>query len=124
MKEHWNPGNLRVKILVNVEPGDINAPTDELTERGYAMVEQLENNNDAEYCWHLCNWACWSGDEVQPENLFSDVDVCNHGIVFVNPETNVWFLALSNGWLHGTEAEVREYIRTHHDKTFWDAREK
>lgn len=108
---------MRIPILLNVEMGFLNSPTDELEEHGYIEAEKLDDTDDAEHFWHLCNWDHWS--ETQPENLFSDVCTCSHGIVFVNPETNTWYLALSNGWLAGDEKTIKDYIHKHHNDTFW-----
>ena len=102
---------MQIKILLNTPL------TEELVEHGYLEADKLDNKEDAEYFWHLCNWWHWSA--TKPRNLFSDVENCGHGIAFVNPKTEQWFLALSGGWLCGTEDDIRDYIHRNYKRLDW-----
>lgn len=72
---------------------------------------------DAEKYWDMCNWSCKG--TPKPGCLVSDLSYCNHGIVFVNPETKLWHLALSTGWLVGDRSKIQEYVNTHVLESYW-----
>lgn len=97
---------IKVYIFANGVPfyrGTIDLNTDVFTEK------------EAEKCWHLCNWSCWT--EEKPENNHTDIGVCGHGLALQTP-TETW-LALSCGWMHGTSTEIAEYAMKNKDKGFW-----
>ncbi len=81
---------------------------------GYIEVDTF----DAERCWQLCNWVHWS--EAKPKEVHSDIDSCNHGLIVHNPDTNEYWLALSNGWLNSNIEEIKGYVERNWQKTFWD----
>lgn len=72
---------------------------------------------DAEKCWNLCNWTSWA--KKKPENLYSDIGLCSHGICFTNPDTKEKWLALTSGWLVGNDTDITEYIKDNKDKAVW-----
>lgn len=72
---------------------------------------------DAEKCWNLCNWDCWT--EKKPDNVHTDIERCNHGLIVYNPETKEYWLALSHGWFYGKSYEVAEYIYHHWREQEW-----
>lgn len=102
---------MQVKILLNTPL------TEELVEHGYLEADKFDSKEDAERFWDLCNWS--HRDTTKPMNLFSDIEHCGHGIVFINPENNLWYLALSAGWLCGTENDIRDYIHRNHKNLDW-----
>jgi hypothetical protein len=61
-------------------------------EQGYIEVVKF----DSQDCWDLCNWSCYQ--DIKPENLHSDIEVANSDIIFHNPKTNKYHLALPSGW--------------------------
>ena len=87
------------------------------THLGYAEVEKLETEDDAEYIFNLCNWSHWA--EEKPKNLHANISSCNHGLSLVNPETQKRYLALSNGWLVGTSTEISDYVRNNKNNLIW-----
>lgn len=85
---------------------------------GYIEVENDDSNNIEEYCFNLCNWINWS--ESKPENLFSEISNCNHGICFYLPNKNIYCLALSVGWLYcGDKSKIEDYAMKHKNKQYW-----
>ena len=60
---------------------------------GYITADKFDEDD----CWNLCNWSCWS-KEGKPENLHSELDVCNSDVAFLNPDTNIWYVAKHVGW--------------------------
>lgn len=97
-----------------------NLRTDKPRELGYIEVKDEEiNKYNANECWHICNWSNWS--KVKPSCLQSDIVYCTHGIVFVYPglQAEVHCLALSDGWLVGTEEEVQKYATEHVNDPVW-----
>ena len=85
----------------------------EPVERGYLELDTFDENE----CFHICNWWHWS--KTKPECLHSDIDICQHGIVFVNPETDIHCLALSSGWLYGKAEHIQNYVNAHLDSAVW-----
>lgn len=81
---------------------------------GYAEVETF----DAEHIWGLCNWGEYT--EEKPENLFANISSCGHGLCVINPETQEYHLALSHGWLIGTEKEISDYVFEHRHDVIWN----
>lgn len=63
-----------------------------INEAGY--IEQQEF--DAEECWNLLNWSCWT--EEKPENVFSHLSVCNSDIILYNVESDTYHVCLPFGW--------------------------
>lgn len=61
---------------------------------GYIIADKF----DEDECWDLCNWSCWRRKEGKPENLHSELDVCNSDVAFLNPDTNIWYVAKHVGW--------------------------
>lgn len=49
---------------------------------GYIIADKF----DEDECWDLCNWSNWRRYEGKPENLHSDLCVCNSDVAFFNPE--------------------------------------
>lgn len=82
-------------------------------DRGY-----IESNEfSISMFWDMCNWHVRG--LPKPENLHSDIEYCDHGIVFVNPETNIHYMALSIGWLQGTEQGIQNWVTQHKSEIFW-----
>lgn len=82
-------------------------------ERGYLEMDEF----DEDKCFYLCNWCLWT--KTKPECLHSDVTTCQHGIVFMNPETDIHCLALSDGWLYGKIEHIQNYVNAHLDNAAW-----
>lgn len=80
---------------------------------GYIEIDQF----DANKCWELCNWRVWTKEK--PENLYSHICACSHGICFTNPETKEKWLALSFGWLVGNIVDISEYVKKNKDNILW-----
>jgi len=80
---------------------------------GYVELPEF----DAEKCWDLCNWDCWA--ERKPDNVHTDIERCNHGLIVYNPEAKEYWLALSHGWMHGNVYEISEYVYYHWKEDFW-----
>ena len=98
-----------LKEATPVERGYIEIPDDKVSEYG------------ADKCWDICNWSHWA-DAEKPECLHSDVDHCDHGIVFVYPgvEFEIHCMALSSGWFIGREAEIKRYVERHINDVMWN----
>lgn len=88
----------------------------EMVEHGY-IEEDINVKFDPEAYWHICNWSCWA--KSKPHNLHSDIEYCNHGICFYNSATDKYYLALTRGFLVGSEHRIKEFIRRNKDKQFW-----
>lgn len=91
-------------------------------ERGYIEIADEDRNKcNEDWCWDVCNWGHWT--DTKPKELHSEVDHCDHGIVFVYPSDleadGLHFLALSNGWLTGSKEEIQEYVDNHVNSLFW-----
>lgn len=85
--------------------------------RGFIEVDLIREGIE-DYCWELCNWSNWA--LKKPDNLFSDVDNCNHGICFYVHSEKIYYLALSQGWLCSTkEEDILDYIKKNKDKQLW-----
>lgn len=97
--------NIRIEIHI--------AENDKLKHIGYIEAPVF----DAEFCFHLCNWHCWT--ENKPPQLHSDIGSCGHGICFTDPNTQNMWLALSSGWLVGDEAKILNYIQEHVGRLVW-----
>ena len=80
---------------------------------GYINMEEFS----ADECWNLCNWTAWT--EKKPNNLYSEISSCSHGICFTNTETQKKWLALSFGWLVGDENEISDYVEKHKNDIIW-----
>ena len=63
---------------------------------------------DAEKCFDLCNWGCWTNEK--PKELHSNIQSCSHGICFTNPDTHEYWLAKSIGWLVGDIKTIAKYV--------------
>ena len=100
---------MNVKIMINP------LFTTEILDAGYLISK--DGVFDADYFWHLCNWHHWS--DTKPNNLFSEIGNCSHGIIFVNPETNEHHLALSVGWKVGNKDEIYKYILENYNEPIW-----
>jgi len=90
-------------------------------ERGYIEIpDDKVMEYDANKCWDICNWSHWGVSE-KPECLHSDIDHCDHGIVFVYPgvEHEIHCLALSVGWFVGRAGEVLSYVNKHKNDVLW-----
>ena len=85
----------------------------EPVERGYIEMDKFDENE----CFHICNWK--HRTTMKPECLHSDIESCQHGIVFVNPENDVHCLALSSGWLYGKAEHIQNYVNAHLDSVVW-----
>ena len=85
----------------------------EPVERGYLELDKF----DEDECFHICNW--WRRTKTKPDCLHSEIESCQHGIVFVNPETDIHCLALSIGWLYGKAENIQNYVNAHIDKVAW-----
>lgn len=78
----------------------------QVTEQGYIKADYF----DEDECWHLCNWSCWA--EEKPENLLSDLEVVNSDVIFYNPKTERYHLALPSGWYVGNSLEeITQHIK-------------
>lgn len=82
-------------------------------ERGYIEMDKFDENE----CFHICNWT--HRTTTKPECLHSDIKSCQHGIVFVNPESDIHCLALSSGWLYGKAEHIQNYVNVHLDSAVW-----
>lgn len=88
-----------------------------MVHRGYIEVDKIVEGIE-DYCWELCNWSNWA--LKKPDNLFSDVDNCSHGICFYVQSKKIYYLALSRGWLCVRNKEdILDYIRKNKDKQLW-----
>ena len=85
---------------------------------GYAEVETF----DAEEIFDLCNWWHWAKEK--PENLHADIDSCGSGLLVINPETQEHWIALSFGWLVGTEAKIYDYVLRNRNNVLWTKEEE
>lgn len=79
--------------------------------RGY--IEQKEF--DAEECWHICNWSCYSDNK--PNNLFGNIDVANSDVIFekyISKNNSEFYIALPVGWqiIKGTLNDVKQWLIT------------
>lgn len=95
-----------------------NVPTD----RGYIDLPNEtigDKEIDVTDCWHICNWSHWT--DTKPKELHSDIDHCDHGIVFAYQiaDKEICCLALSYGWLMGSKEEIQEYVNKHANNLFW-----
>lgn len=72
---------------------------------------------DAERCFDLCNWGCWT--EQKPEWLHSDICFCSRGICFTNPDTQEYWLAKTVGWLVGDAETISNYVKENIHKQVW-----
>ena len=91
-------------------------------ERGYIEIADKDRNKcNEDWCWDICNWSHWAAAE-KPECLHSDIDHCDHGIVFVYPgvEFEIHCMALSSGWFIGREAEIKRYVERHINDVMWN----
>lgn len=74
--------------------------------------------DEAQKCWDICNWDAYASEK--PENLFSTIGCCSHGICFKPDDgTQANWLALSCGWLCGTSTEIADYVRINKYNTIW-----
>lgn len=97
-----------MKVPIHIAKGG------KLEPAGYAEVEVF----DAEALWHLCNWSCYQ--EEKPDNLFSEIEYCGHGICFTNPETDQKWLALSFDWyVTDNMREIEKYVTQNEGKHVW-----
>lgn len=75
-----------------------------LRHEGYIEMDAF----DEQLAWHLCNWSCWSNNK--PDNLFSNIDIANTDVVFMNPETKKYYIPLICGWIiRNSLKEVANY---------------
>lgn len=84
-----------------------------LVPSGYILADRF----NPELFWNMCNWS--SRGKEKPEQLYSDIDTCNHGVCFENPENGELWMALSFGWMHGDRNLIETYIKNHADKQVW-----
>ena len=80
---------------------------------GYIEVE----NFDPEEIFGLCNWGHWMTEK--PKNLHSKINSCGHGLLIINPETEMRYIATSHGWLSGDEKSITEYVLENRYRCFW-----
>ena len=83
-----------------------------IEEKGYIELDKF----DRQECWHLCNWSCWADGE-KPDNLHSDLDCANSDVIFLDPITGVYHLALSFGWeeFKSLEDTINYCIKIHEE---------
>jgi len=87
-----------------------------MVEQGYIEDDISVIFNPEDY-YDLCNWSCYSNNK--PHNLHSNIEYCNHGVCFYNPATDKYYLALTKGWLIGSEHRIKTYIKKNKDKMCW-----
>ena len=80
---------------------------------GYVEVDKF----DPSEIHKLCNWSCWTKEK--PSNLHAIICYCDHGLYFINPETQERWLPKSVGWLVGTEDEINNYVLDNKYNLLW-----
>lgn len=85
-----------IKILNNNGDYFRQLPNDKpiIVDCGYIIADKF----DEDECLDLCNWSNWRRYEGKPENLHSDICVCNSDVAFLNPDTNIWYVEKHVGW--------------------------
>ena len=81
--------------------------------KGYVLLNSLEDHYWEDRVWHLLNWSCWnydeSGNAIKPKSVQSPLDHCNSDVILNIEGTNIYKYAKGLGF--GETTSLREAIR-------------